>query len=156
MFFCCSFSDTKLSDGQSIERLKKHYLDETNKYRKLHHAENIKFCSKIEKEAQKYAIYLSKIKALKHSKTNLGENLALISVSKAKNAISLWYDEIKEYNFKNPGFNSSTGHFTQLVWKNTKKAGFGIAENDGIIYIVCQYDPPGNILDQYKENVLDK
>ncbi len=49
-----------------------------------------------------------------------------------------------------------TGHFTQLVWKNTEKIGAGIAYNSDRTkaYAVAQYSPPGNYEDQYQENVL--
>ena len=31
-----------------------------------------------------------------------------------KYATDMWYEEIKDYNFNNPGFKSGTGHFTQV------------------------------------------
>jgi hypothetical protein len=50
----------------------------------------------------------------------------------------------------------STGHFTQLVWKNTERVGAGIAYNSDRtkVYVVAQYSPPGNYLGQFEENVL--
>ena len=32
-----------------------------------------------------------------------------------------WYDEVKDYNFSYGGFAMNTGHFTQLVWRETVK-----------------------------------
>ena len=60
-------------------------------------------------------------------------------------ATQSWYDEIKVYNWKQPGFSMKTGHFTQVVWKGSKKVGFGFASNaKGQVVIVAEYDPPGN------------
>lgn len=66
----------------------------------------------------------------------------------------------------NPGYNftsgaknrkSGTGHFTQVVWKETTTLGIGRAEvqkGDLICaYIVGRYKPAGNILGSLKENV---
>jgi uncharacterized protein YkwD len=54
----------------------------------------------------------------------------------------------------------STGHFTQVVWKDTNKIGCAIAPTkweNGSQIVVCNYGPPGNILSEqrYKQNVLD-
>lgn len=54
-----------------------------------------------------------------------------------------------------------TGHFTQLVWKSTKKIGcawntVGCKSNGMNFYkLVCEYDPPGNMVGgtHFKDNV---
>jgi hypothetical protein len=52
----------------------------------------------------------------------------------------MWYNEVKDYNFNNPGFGGSTGHFTQLVWVGTTELGCGVAiSNSNKIYGVCNY-----------------
>ncbi len=67
----------------------------------------------------------------------------------ALNASESWYAEIKDYT---PGaLNESnwykTGHYTQMVWRNTTQAGIGIAtcEGNGTI-IVANYNTPGNYM----------
>ena len=45
------------------------------------------------------------------------------------------------------------GHFTQLVWKGSKKLGLGVAQDrSGKRYVVAQYDPVGNIEGKYEVN----
>lgn len=67
----------------------------------------------------------------------------------------LWYNEISSYDFNNPGFSLTTGHFTQVVWVATNKIGCGIdISSSGKIYGVGQYTPPGNYLGQFQTNVL--
>ncbi len=67
-----------------------------------------------------------------------------------------WYNEVAHYNYDHGGFSMETGHFTQVVWKNTAKIGAGIAYNGDRTkaYVVAQYTPPGNYEGQYQENVL--
>ena len=81
-------------------------------------------------------------------------------------ATSSWYEEIDHYNWDDPGFSYGTGHFTQIVWKNTEKVGFGIAQRYDApwlrTWVVANYDPPGNfvrrrngkVIDGYEQNVL--
>lgn len=55
-------------------------------------------------------------------------------------------------------FSSSTGHFTQVVWKETKELGVGISLTKGqkSVYVVAQYFLSGNILDQFELNVQQR
>lgn len=47
------------------------------------------------------------------------------------------------------------GHFTQLVWKGTKSMGIAMVKGkSGRIVIVAYYNPPGNIMGQFMDNVL--
>jgi len=63
-----------------------------------------------------------------------------------------WYSEKKQYRrTKIAGSNwMKTGHYTQMVWKDTKVVGVGIAvcSNGGLI-IVANYFPCGNYFGQY-------
>jgi hypothetical protein len=67
------------------------------------------------------------------------------------------------YDFNKPGFSSSTGHFTAVIWKSTTKVGFGIASGTRVsgstkfncIYVVANYHTPGNVntASQFSANV---
>lgn len=68
--------------------------------------------------------------------------------------VKSWYDEIALYNYNSPGFSSGTGHFTQVVWRDSTKLGIAKAQNSkGQIFVVANYDPPGNYQGQFEENV---
>lgn len=66
----------------------------------------------------------------------------------------MWYDEVKTYDYNKPGFSLQTGHFTQVVWKGSTKLGFGSAKVGDYTANVGLYSPPGNMLDDFKGNVL--
>ena len=46
-----------------------------------------------------------------HLQSFIGQQLT------GKGATTMWYDEIKDYDFHNPRFNPKTGHFTQVSFK---------------------------------------
>ena len=58
------------------------------------------------------------------------------------------------YDFSRPGFDLKTGHFTQVVWKDTRQLGCGVAMCDGGEIWVCNYSPPGNFVRSFRQNVL--
>jgi len=66
-------------------------------------------------------------------------------------ACKSWYNEKKDYNGAAYKGNEDpvVGHYTQMVWKTTRKMGIGMARcSNGSIIIVANYDPPGNYLGQ--------
>ena len=74
----------------------------------------------------------------------------------SKDATDEWYNEIIYYDFSEPRFYPSAQQFTQVVWKNTTKLGCAAAiEKTGEVYVVCNYNQPGNS-GHYEENVLHK
>ncbi len=94
-----------------------------------------------------------------------GENLAA-GYANGTAAVEGWGNERSEYDFDAQEFSKETGHFTQLVWKNTELLGCGRArcggggQNAGEDevsgwYVVCEYYPPGNVQGAFAENVQD-
>lgn len=125
-----------------------------NAYRAKHKAPALKWSDELYQTAQKFANSYVCNGILKHSDNSYGENLALGYNTSA--AIGAWYDEVSIYNFDNPGFSSATGHFTQLVWKNTTDVGcaYIICGDYFGQYTICNYSPLGNIDGEYRENVI--
>jgi pathogenesis-related protein 1 len=63
-------------------------------------------------------------------------------------AVDAWVSEKKDYHGK--ALNSSNwhdaGHYTQVVWRNTKEVGCAKKVCNGMVIVVCNYNPPGNVL----------
>lgn len=120
----------------------------------------LKWNETLAKHAEKWAKYLASNDKFEHEKnTGEGENLYYSygsPVTTCKDAVTAWYDEIKDYDYSNPGFSSKTGHFTAVIWKSTTHVGAALAKSqDGTkTYVVARYSPPGNVLGKFQENVL--
>lgn len=67
----------------------------------------------------------------------------------ALDASQSWYSEKKNYHYAVINQNNwyPTGHYTQMIWKNTKSVGIGQATcQGGAIVIAAEYNPPGNYM----------
>ena len=137
-----------------------------NELRAHHGVKPLKISEDLNKIAQKFAEHLAEINKIEHSYNiykgeELGENLFCCSGSEIQGDIMTmsWYDEINKYDFNNPGFISGTGHFTQIIWKDTIEVGFGFAKSSNNIYYgVANYYPAGNIntKEEFSKNVLKR
>lgn len=53
------------------------------------------------------------------------------------------YKEGKQYDFSNPGFTMTSGHFSQIVWQDTQRIGCALVPTCSMPTIICHYYPPG-------------
>ncbi|KAK9741462.1 hypothetical protein RND81_03G107900 [Saponaria officinalis] len=64
-----------------------------------------------------------------------------------KDAVAAWVAEKQWYNYRNNSCSGDEecGHYTQVVWRDTKLVGCAMIKCDtGDIFITCEYYPPGN------------
>ncbi|KAF3948877.1 hypothetical protein CMV_025176 [Castanea mollissima] len=98
--------------------------------------------------------YVEKLKGsckLVHSGGPYGENLAWGSRDLSGTAaVNMWVAEKPKYDYNS---NSCVGgecrHYTQVVWSNSVRLGCAkVRCNNGGTIISCNYDPPGNYVNQ--------
>jgi pathogenesis-related protein 1 len=78
-----------------------------------------------------------------------GENLAASSGEVTPEAtVQMWADELASFTYTEPyAWDSRTGHYTQLVWRESIRIGCGSATcGDGATVTSCRYAPAGNII----------
>lgn len=136
-------------------------LDEHNKLRSAHNVQALSWSNDLSRSAQVWAEKLAKEGRLKHDQLEgIGENVFMSSQGfdvAAEEAVKSWYSEAEKYNFKKGGHQPGTGHFTQVVWKDTKELGMARAKSsNGSVFVVARYRPAGNILSAFNGNVLPK
>ena len=125
---------------------------------------------KLEKQALFYAKILARKdekRRMQHSQTKDGENLTysyayeklkgkitpIYSKTPLSDASAGWYEEKKDYKYsktKRIRVGPPIGHYTQMVWKDTKEVGISHAiSKKGSVYVVARYYPPGNYQGEY-------
>jgi pathogenesis-related protein 1 len=75
-----------------------------------------------------------------------GENLFEITGAAASSAqvVNAWAGESRNYDYNSNRCRGVCGHYTQIVWGDTKDVGCAVARGAGREVWVCNYDPPGN------------
>ncbi|PPJ55129.1 hypothetical protein CBER1_09960 [Cercospora berteroae] len=150
-----SLATWKQRPGFHNGSLESEVLNSTNYYRARHAARPVTWNSTLAHFAQSWAATC----IWGHSAGPYGENIAAGFVN-ATLAVDAWAGEEVEYDYEKGGFSMGTGHFSQLVWRNTTKIGCAIAECQSLVatgahgaYLVCEYDPAGNTLGAFEANV---
>lgn len=79
-----------------------------------------------------------------------GENIfsATGQTAEAAMVVETWAAELADYDAKRNRCKGVCGHYTQIVWRNSKRLGCGVATCGDTEVWVCNYDPPGNFLGQ--------
>ena len=131
-----------------------------NKFRAWHKSPPLKWSNRLADKAQRIAKEMAdKSTRLADMETEYsGINIAELWHSydiAAEKATAKWYSEVKSYDFEDPEISGANKHFTQLIWKDSKKVGIGEAKSaDGKhTFVVALYDPPGNIKTKERSNV---
>ncbi|CAL8088944.1 unnamed protein product [Calicophoron daubneyi] len=135
-------------------------LTEHNRLRALHGCPPLVLDSSLAKQAQEHTEKMAQQNGMYHClDESHGENLCIREVSQPKlltgrQATLRWYSEIAKYDFSSEQ-NTMAGHFTQIIWKGTTRAGFGrtVGKNGCATYIAGYYAPMGNYTGRYRENV---
>ena len=132
---------------------------------------SLAFDSSLCDDAQSYANQLALNNGLSHDMVELwekkqGENLADMGstdpfvegdprIANYNWAIDGWYDEVNMYDFANPGYQPGTGHFTQIVWRDTTGVCMrhALSADRKRVVVVARYSPRGNWEEQFADQV---
>lgn len=133
-------------------------LAANNKLRAKHRSPPLKWSQSAASKAKEWASYLADNGTLQHGNhEGMGQNLAYKTGQEftAQEVADIWYREISNYDYNQPGFRSSTGHFTQMVWADSTQMGASKMVRGNQSYVVANYSPPGNITNkgQFERNV---
>ncbi len=124
-------------------------LESHNQWRKRYGLSPLTWSPQLATYAQEWATKLLRENRFEHRRNSpYGENLASASGQQfsPERVVRLWGEEVKDYNYATNSCQAGKmcGHFTQIVWRDTKQVGCGVARSNGKEVWVCNYNPPGN------------
>ncbi|CAF3219779.1 unnamed protein product [Rotaria socialis] len=164
VFTCLVIINCSVYSAIILDDFRQQALGQHNYFRERHCTPSMILNSTLNTIAQNYADYLAANNLFQHSgAAGLGENLwgmsssAVITFVNGSTPTTSWYNEISLYNYSDPGFSLSTGHFTQVIWKRSIQLGIGIAlsNNSKSARVVGNYYPAGNVIGSFPDNVLE-
>ena len=135
-------------------------LNEHNRARDEAGVPRLKWSGKLAREAQGWAEQLAIEGWLRHSSQResggAGENLWMGSAGYygPDAMIGAFVDEKQNYlpgqfpRVSRTGRWEDVGHYTQIVWRNTREVGCAVAGNGSDDFLVCRYWPSGNWMGQ--------
>jgi pathogenesis-related protein 1 len=120
-----------------------------NYYRKKVGSSPLMWSSRLAGVAQDWANYLIQNGTYKHRPDlHHGENLFEVVGPPVdeKQVVDAWAAEKSSYDHRRNVCSGRCGHYTQIVWRDTRRVGCGVAQKGRREVWVCNYDPPGNIV----------
>ncbi len=141
--------------GSPDDPLRRAMLDMHNSTRREVGAQPLQWDKALAAKASDYARRLAETGRFEHSRQQgsaypYGENLwegTRGHYSYAEMA-QHWIDE--KHNYRGGEITmaevNQTGHYTQIIWRETTHLGCGVASSANYDVLVCRYSPAGNVL----------
>lgn len=124
-------------------------LDAHNAKRALHSADDLSWSSTLYSYAQSYADDYTCGGTLVHSGGKYGENLA-VGYASAASAVEAWYSEGSDYDYSALNV---LDHFTEVIWKSVTELGCAYKTCGSGLYVICEYNPAGNVIGEESANL---
>ncbi len=91
---------------------------------------------------------IAKRQFMHRPKSKFGENLFLLDGggTTPEKVVARWAAESANFDYKSNHCRGACGHYTQIVWSDTRELGCAVARGGGREVWVCEYNPPGNYI----------
>jgi hypothetical protein len=134
------------------------WLQEHNDARAQFGSAPLRWNADLAREAQEWAIHLARTNQLRHSdneqRGRTGENLWMGTSHyfAASDMIASFLEERRHFvpgrfpQVSRTGRWSDVGHYTQIVWPETREVGCALATGARFDVLVCRYWPAGNLI----------
>jgi uncharacterized protein YkwD len=124
------------------------FLSAHNALRAKVGAPPLRWSNSLEAHARQWAATLLRQNRLDHRPQPIyGENLLDIENAPAapRLVVESWASEARDYDLRRAVCRTRCGHYTQMIWSDTRELGCAAARGPSREVWVCNYNPPGNI-----------
>jgi pathogenesis-related protein 1 len=135
--------------SQNREEMSQQMLEAHNRIRRSRGVEPLAWSDALAGYAKPWADQLAAEGRLyHHPNPKYGENLYMISGGEASpdKVVDAWASEQNDYDYKSNSCRSRCGHYTQIVWRDSKQVGCAAGQSGKVQVWVCEYNPPGNVI----------
>ncbi len=148
------------ASNQGVNSFAQELLVEHNDARDDVGVPRLEWSQRLARQAQGWADQLASEGRMRHStrqqRANAGENLWMGAAGYygADVMIGAFVDEQRYFrhdtfpNVSTTGRWADVGHYTQVVWRDTREVGCAVARGDRDDFLVCRYWPAGNTYDR--------
>ena len=155
-----TYDSGKKVENNDLQNLRQNALSKHNELRKKHNSPELILSKELNEMAQKYAKILIENNNKQNNHINLyknkicGENIFLSIDKKPEDMFNKWAKEADCFDFSLYKYQKDSGHFTQMIWKETKEVGFGFEFAEEKRFCgVALYFPAGNVLGEFENNI---
>jgi uncharacterized protein YkwD len=148
---CAILPAAAATPGDAGARLAQDMLTAHNQIRARIGVPPLTWSARLADYAQEWADRLLRDGKFQHrSNPAYGENLFEITGARASSAevVEAWASEERDYNYRANTCRGMCGHYTQLVWHDTRDVGCAVAASGRREVWVCNYAPHGNWIGQ--------
>lgn len=143
--------------GDTPNRFATELLEAHNHARTMDNAPPLEWSHRLAVEAKQWAEVLASEGRMRHAsideRKGAGENLWMGSAGRfsASFMVNAFVDEKQHFkpgkfpDISHTGNWRDVGHYTQVVWKDTRELGCAVVRNQRDDFLVCRYWPAGNI-----------
>ena len=136
------------------------WLDAHNAERSDFGVAPLTWSDKLARDAQQWARHLARQGTMRHSSSSerdgQGENLWMGSAGYFRPEEMIEHLASERQFFRAGRFPevsrtgnwADVGHYTQIVWAETREVGCATARGERFDYLVCRYSPAGNVIGQ--------
>lgn len=154
------FDGRYLGDApQASQDFQRVILDRHNAERRAVGAPAMAWSARLARDAAQYARHLAKTGRFDHADQHRspkpqGENLwkGTRNAYSFAEMVETWLDERHDFkpgifpNISRSGDFYGVGHYTTIIWPATTEVGCAFASNAENDYLVCRYNPAGNVM----------